>query len=348
MAQSKTKAGGQPHADRIDHDQLFKRLLKEFFVEFVELFLPAVREYLEPSTIKFLDKEIFTDLKASQRQIVDLVAQAEFKGQKACFLIHVEPQASRRRKRGEFAERMFYYFAGLSKDSGLPVYPVAILSYDQPRNLEADIYRVEFPDKTVLEFRYTVIQLNQLNWRDFLRHDNPVASALMAKMGFTPEERVEVKKECLRMIARLKLDPDKTKQLAKFVDTYLRLNAEEKMQFKAAIQKLPDEEQEATMEYMTSWEEEGWHRGLEKGLEKGLQKGLEKGLDRERELIKRQLIRRIGQLSKRAQASIARLSAEQMEGLGEALLDFTQARDLSQWLSEHAAPASKPNVRKAG
>src|SRR5215210_2713236 len=184
MAKLKTKAEAPPSADRIDHDQLFKRLLKDFFIEFVELFLPAVREYLEPDSIKFIDKEIFTGLKASDRQIADLVAYVKFKGQEAYFLIHVEPQASRRRKRGDFAERMFHYFAGLSKDLRLPVYPVAILSYDKPQNLEADVYRVEFPDKTVLEFRYTVIQLNQLNWRDFLRHDSPVAGALMAKMGF--------------------------------------------------------------------------------------------------------------------------------------------------------------------
>jgi hypothetical protein len=30
----------------IDHDRLFKELLRTFFLEFIELFLPAVREYL--------------------------------------------------------------------------------------------------------------------------------------------------------------------------------------------------------------------------------------------------------------------------------------------------------------
>ena len=39
----------------IDHDQLFKRLLREFFLDFVELFLPAVRQYLELGSIEFLD-----------------------------------------------------------------------------------------------------------------------------------------------------------------------------------------------------------------------------------------------------------------------------------------------------
>jgi hypothetical protein len=223
----------------IDHDQLFKRLLREFFGEFVALFLPSVASYLDPTSIEFLDKELYTEKQPGEKRNADLVAKARFRGVTAYFLIHIEPESSRRRKRGAFAWRMFDYFALLTREHRLPVYPVALLSYDTPRNLEADSLHIEFPDKTVLEFRFTVIQLNRLNWRDYLQHDNPAAAALMAKMGFAPEERVEVKKESLRMIARLKYEPEKTRLLSRFVDTYLRLNAEEQIRFKAALEKLP-------------------------------------------------------------------------------------------------------------
>ena len=57
-----------------------------------------------------------------------------------------------------------------------------------------------------------------------------------------------------------------------------------------------------------------------------------------RALVLRQLARRIGALSQRAQANIARLSIEQVEKLGEALLDFNHPRDLTQWLREHSTP----------
>ena len=40
----------------IDHDRLFKELLRTFFVEFLDLFLPAVRAYVEPESPVFLDK----------------------------------------------------------------------------------------------------------------------------------------------------------------------------------------------------------------------------------------------------------------------------------------------------
>jgi hypothetical protein len=139
--------------------------------------------------------------------------------------------------------------------------------------------------------------------------------------GFSQQERVEVKKECLRMIARLRIDPERTKFLTAFVDIYLRLNAVENERLFAAIRKLPPDEQEVTMQLTTSWKEEG----------------LQEGLQRERELVLRLLTRRIGTLSQRAQATIARLSIEQVESLGEALLDFKEPRDLTRWLRQHAA-----------
>jgi hypothetical protein len=318
--------------DMIDHDQLFKTLLKEFFLEFVELFLPAVFAYLDPREITFLDKEVFTELQAGKKRSGDLVVKVKFKGRAAYFLIHCEPESSRRRKRGEFGRRLFDYFALFTREYRLPVYPIAILSYDKPRDQEDDVFRVEFPDKVVLEFRFTVIQLNRLNWRDFLRHDNPIAAALMAKMGFAPEERVEVKKECLRMIVRLRYDRERTQFLATFVDVYLALNAEEEARFSAALKELPLEEQETAMEIMTSWE----------------RRGLQQGLQRERELVLRLLTSRVGALSKSAQASIARLSIEQVENLALALLDFKKPGDLTRWLQEHAATNGKTNGKTNG
>ena len=53
----------------------------------------------------------------------------------------------------------------------------------------------------------------------------------MAKMAFKPEERVKVKLECLRMIASLKLDPARTELISGFIDTYLRLNEQEEIEF---------------------------------------------------------------------------------------------------------------------
>ncbi len=43
------------------HDHLFKEMLTTFFVEFIELFLPQVAEYLDRESVQFLDQERKTD-----------------------------------------------------------------------------------------------------------------------------------------------------------------------------------------------------------------------------------------------------------------------------------------------
>nr|WP_228022070.1 Rpn family recombination-promoting nuclease/putative transposase [Romeria gracilis] len=141
----------------IDHDRLFKELLSTFFVEFLDLFLPEMMQYLEPSSITFLDKEVFTDVTAGDRYETDLLAQVQFQGQPSFFLIHVENQAT---AQPEFGKRMFRYFARLYEKYDYPVYPIVVFSYDQPRVPAPSQFRVEFPDFAVLNFNYYQMSIN--------------------------------------------------------------------------------------------------------------------------------------------------------------------------------------------
>ena len=64
--------------------------------------------------------------------------------------------------------------------------------------------------------------------------------------------------------------------------------------------------------------------------------GLLEGRQREAlSFVTRQLTRRFGAIAPEIQAQIQTLSVEELENLGEALLDFSQAADLANWLNEH-------------
>jgi predicted transposase YdaD len=302
----------------IDHDRLFKELLTTFFGEFIELFLPELARYLEGDSIEFLDKEVFTDVTAGERYEADLIVKAQFQGQESFFLIHVENQAQHQT---DFGKRMFRYFSRLSEKFDLPVYPVVVFSYNSPKTPEPNVYQVGFPNKVVLQFNYDVIQLNQLNWRDFVQQPNPVASALMAKMNIEPSDRRRVKLECLRLLATLRLDPAKMQLISGFIDTYLRLSSEEERLLRADIARIEPTEQEVIMQIVTSWMEEGLQRGR-----------LEGRLEGELALIMRQLTRRIGTVEPELQERIRQLSLTQLEDLAEALLDFSEKSNLVVWL----------------
>lgn len=303
----------------IDHDRLFKELITTFFVEFLELFLPEVLVYLECDSIEFLDKEVFTDVTAGDRYEADLIVKAKFREQESFFLIHVENQAQ---QQSDFGKRMFRYFSRLYEKFDLPVYPVVVFSYNYPKNPEPNIHQVVFPNKVVLNFNYDVIQLNRLNWRDFVRQNNPVASALMAKMNITPAERRQVKFECLRLLATFKLDPARIQLISGFIDTYLRLSTAEERLLRADIARIEPVEQEGVMKIVTSW--------MEEGIEQGKQ-------SEALSLIMRLLPRKIGTFEPELQERIQQLPLTQLEDLAVALLDFSSVTDLEAWLQQVSA-----------
>ena len=80
--------------------------------------------------------------------------------------------------------------------------------------------------------------------------------------------------------------------------------------------------------------QEGEQRGREQGREQGLEQGLEQGREVEaRSLVFRLLNRRVGELPQEVCQQVESLSLEQLENLGEALLDFNSIADLDAWLS---------------
>jgi hypothetical protein len=226
---------------------------------------------------------------------------------------------------------MFTYFARLHEGHGLPVYPVVIFSYDAPRQAAPHRYSVEFPGFTVLQFNYQVVQLNRLNWRDFLRQPNPLAHALMAKMQVAPAERAQVKLECLRLILTGKLNPAKMQMLTGFVDTYLRLTEDEDGWVDANLADLVPKE--SFMEWITPFERWGEIKGRKAGRLEGILA-----------MFLRQYKHRFGLLNEQVETRVRALSLPQLEELSEALLDFNEAADLPRWLDDHPAEAEAPRT----
>ena len=297
---------------KINHDRLFKELITTFFVEFLELFFPEVLEYLDETSITFVEQELFTDLTKGEKKILDVVALAKFREQDYSFLIHLENQAS---NQTDFNRRMFRYFCSLFLKYDRPIYPIALLSYDFPKRAYKDNFVVELPQFSVLNFNYKLIQLNRLDWRNFVAQKNPVAAALMSKMQIATEDRPRVKAECLRLLVTLKLDPARMQLISGFVDTYLKLDRQEQETFQTQIDTIEPEEQEKIMQITTSWKEEG-------------------KLEGQKNTILRLLNKKLGSLSQQTVTTIKSLDAAQLDRLTEELLDFESIAELEQWLEQ--------------
>jgi hypothetical protein len=199
----------------------------------------------------------------------------------------------------------------LHEKYALPVYPVALLSYDTRRSREPDHYQVRFPDRRVLSFRYRVIQLNRLNWRDYLRKPSPVAAALMTKMKIAPADRPRLMLECLRMIVTLKLDLARSALIRDFMSSYLHLTAKQEQVYNEQVNALEPAVKRPIMELIDMFSA----RKLRDG-------------------ISRQLERRFGALPKNTRDRIEKLPAEFLEDLLVESVDFKQITDADEWIDQ--------------
>ncbi|MBC7881204.1 MAG: DUF4351 domain-containing protein [Anaerolineae bacterium] len=321
-----------------DHDSAFKKLLTVFFVEFIDLFCPDVRSWIIPESVEFLPQELFLDLTTispseeslgveGQRRILDIAARVRASPDSSMvasneedvfFIIHVDPQSTRQ---SSFDRRMFRYFSRLYDYYDIPVYPIALFTFDNPLTEQPNCHTVSFPNHPVLDFRYQVIQLNRLSWRDYMNNPNPVACALMAKMRIDPLDRPRVKFECLCLLTTLNLEEGKERLISSFVDAYLRLNSPEKQQFEALIATLEPERREDVMVLTTSWKEEGRAEGLAEGLQQV------------KNILLRQIGRKFPELTPDTLEQVRVLNVSQLEALADALLDFSTPQDLLTWLA---------------
>jgi hypothetical protein len=243
---------------------------------------------------------------------VDLLARARFKGRDTFFLIHVESQA---RRESHFPRRMFRYFARLHEKFDLPVYPVALFSYDLPATPEPEAYEFSFPNRQILSFHYHTIQLNRLNWRDFVRRPNPVAAALMTRMQVAPEDRPRVKLECLRLIATLKLNPAKSALVAEFMARYLALSQSEVRVYNEQVASLDSPERTQVMAVMNEWVEEAVHA-------------------RAKLTALRLLQHRFGDLPPELRGAIDQLPLDTLDELEPAILDFKTLAEAAAWIEQ--------------
>ena len=298
------------------HDAHFKQLLRAFFAEFLEAFVPELARDLDRRSIQFIDKELLR-LRGGRKtsRLVDLVAKARFHSEEGFILVHLEHQASRQR---DMRRRMFFYAAWLFEQTGLPVYPILLTSYQRPRTAEPDRFVMEVRGLRVFEFRYRVVQLNRLDWRDYLSQPNPAATALMARMKIAPADRPKVRAQIQRLLVTMRLDAGKMDMIAGFVSTYLTLTAKEHLSFQREVDHIQDRKlKRKVMELITEWQRQGRQEG-------------------ELNIVLRQLEHRCGSLPPMLRKRLHALPIRRLETLADALLDFRSVDDLKRWLQEAA------------
>ena len=155
---------------------------------------------------------------------------------------------------------------------GLPIVPIAVFSDDAEwTQAVPDFFELTLSPRSRVRFDFHLIKLSQLDHRRFLKSNNPLAFALMAKMKYTGRQRVRLKADFLRLILRAGTNPARQSLLVEFVETYMPLASTVQTQFTQLVQ--VDETYREVKQMVTTYEKAGIKKGIKKGMEKGMEKG---------------------------------------------------------------------------
>ena len=274
-----------------DHDQLIKTLLKTFFREYLELFLPDLAAQLlldDPDhPVMFLDKELFTDFPTGDRRHLDVFARVWTRqGTAEHILIHNETQETNDalqdvspydpralqwllddKKPLPLGLRMLLYTAQTQQlHFPTPVIPIA--TWFVPGKGQIGLRRCDYtPYGAGLGVSYFCICLPDLFAEDYLSRDNPVAYGLAVRMRPRQLSKVGVALASRRLILRDgRLSPLQRDLLWNFSKTYATLSPTEEHDMQAQMEKAEDRDlQEADL----TWAGKHYYHGIKDGRTEG-------------------------------------------------------------------------------
>lgn len=262
---------------QIDHDQIHKQLIEVFFREFMELFCPIEAEQIDFSQIEFLREEFFTDSKRGQRRRLDLLVKVRLKaGGEKVVLVHFEFESTH--NDSDFPERNFGYFCQIYLRYRTNVISVALFTDDAVwKEPMPSFFESRMSPQSGVRFDFHLIKLKNLDYKQFLRSNNPLAFALMAKMSYDARQRVRLKADFLRLILGVERNDARRNMLLEYVDTYMTLDEPEQAEFNELVH--AEAKYEEVLMQMTReerLEKRGELRGQLDGLRQSLKRILTK------------------------------------------------------------------------
>ena len=239
--------------ERVDSDQLTKRLVELFFKDFLEFFCPDLAKIIDFNSVDFPNKELYSGMLEGEKTISDVLAKVNLlDGQEQYILIHLEIQSSRD---VDIPRRMFRYFCNIWMKHEKPVYAFALfIDESQWREPISNVFNMEFM-KTKLTYEFQLQKTKNYNYEEYLDYPNPIVTAFLIRMNYGKKSRALVKAESMKRIKKYyNLTETQTETLLHFIDRLLFLNEEETKEFKDIIKQ--EEYEEVNKMMLTTLQEE--------------------------------------------------------------------------------------------
>ena len=308
------------------HDQNFKNLILDYPREALAFFAQEeTDEDLMHARIVPIRQEQLKDRLGDRFRELDvplLVEWPEGHREAILFVIEEETQANR------FSiHRLAHYCLDMAELMETErVVPVVIFLNSGTRK---DNLRLGGDRHSYLEFRYLASDLKRLSANDYKDSDNIVARLNLPNMAHTRQDRLDIYWAAQLGLAQIEPNPDKQRKYIDFIDYYANLSEEETLEFRT--------------HYLN---EAGEIMGLGQIIRQECQvarlEGQQEGRQEECVSLVTRLLRRkfgihpeLGPLL----VQLPSLPVERLEDLAEAIFDWSEVGELTEWLKYHGTQA---------
>ena len=299
-------------------DSPWKEIVETYLPDFMAFFFPSAYSEIDwERGFEFLDSElrqVVRDAELGKRFVDKLVKLHLIGGEETWVLIHLEIQSQ---YESTFAERIYVYNYRIYDRYRRKVASLIVLGDDSPTWRPSE-FGYELLGTTI-NIRYPVVKLldKMQDWDALEENTNPFATVVMAHLKASQtrkdrEERLRWKLSLTRRLYQQGYQRQDIINLFAFIDWVMTLPDNLSAQFWTEVRQFEEEQQ---MPYITSVERLGMQREAAN-------------------LVLRQLNRRLGQVSESVSEQIRQLPVDQIEDLGEALLDFENESYLLNWLAK--------------
>lgn len=226
---------------RVDHDQRFKELLREFVRELVALFLPWLAARWAGS-VEWQPQEVFTNPPLGLVKRVDLLGLVEERLEEdkvAPRALHVEVESAA--SLGEVRQKIGYYYPGIRTKHTMAVTTLAVYLRVGLQGQGWDEYVEEDGEgEPVYRVRWRYVGLPALSAEEYVGGDNWLGVGLAALMKVAPERKGWLRAEILRRVATECQENDYRKLLLlTCAETYLPLEGAQEMEYLRLLREEP-------------------------------------------------------------------------------------------------------------
>ena len=303
------------------HDQFFKDFFRTFFRDFLELFYPDISAELDFGTVRFADKEVFTDFPDGSMRTADVVAELQTSdGVEKLVLVHIEVELN---WGSDFGEQMYEYYTLLQQRFRNEIIPIAVFLHGGGDGVVEETYKRASLGRRRLQFWYESVSLAHLDAEEYVGKGNPVAAALAALINRRKaREPLTLRALMIQAVVESELGDIPKLLLMNLIEVYFELGAAQAKRFEQVF----SEEFREAEEMEVMWADRMKAKWAKEGLEEGREKGLIEG---RREALLRQLAKKFGSLSEDVTAHVRALeSVDEIDVYLDRVLSATSLEEM--------------------